>query len=457
MSSFSSNHANALNALSVISVSYLSDVVLSLSTAASATTLSPPHSSPSGNYAFNSNNGLHDLLDSFLDFDVYSELINHGCHCAKMHPQSQFLDYTGGQVALDDMDGLCGQYFNRKKCLTLEEGTCWGLDINNLGETYEVDVDTNSMTFSCGSPFTQFDNATNACINDLCTLDTFYMKGMSDLLELDGGAFTSSTGSDQVCASKSAAQQKDEEECDFVCKGDCPHLTTVKQCPVLAEVTLPFPTFETTTTEAPGDVYVFDTDDSLGDILDSIMDDDDYNDVINNGCHCARLHPMHKFLTYTGGSHVLNEMDKLCQDWFARTRCISLLGGACYGLDIKTVQYELYVYMNDTQSTMECIDYTNSDSQFNECVNQLCTLDSHYAKEMIDLLASGTYSQELGDEDSCEKSGDSGSGCISQCVGTSPDLDIVKQCNGDESNKRRKREVFQTYDLLSIINKQPVE
>lgn len=102
--------------------------------------------------------------------------------------------------------------------------------------------------------------------------------------------------------------------------------------------------------------------------------------------------------------------------------------------------------------------YTDSDSQFNECINQLCTLDSHYAKEMLDLLNSGTYSQELGDEDSCEKSGDSsGSGCISQCVGTSPDLDIVKQCNGDESSERRKREVFQTYDLLSIINKQPVE
>ena len=155
--------------------------------------------------------------------------------------------------------------------------------------------------------------------------------------------------------------------------------------------------------------------------------------------------------------YVLNEMDKLCQDWFARNRCISLLGGACYGLDIKTVQYELYVYLNDTQSTLECVDYTDSDSQFNECINQLCTLDSHYAKQMIDLLNSGTYSQVIGDENTCEKSGGSDAGCISQCVGTSPDLDIVKQCNdgGADGSGRKKREVFATYDLLSMVNKQP--
>ena len=120
-SSYPHNNANALNALSS-SILYLSKIVLS-STTVSASTLSPPQSTPSGNYQFSSDHGLHDLLDSFLDFSVYSELINHGCHCAKMHPQSQYLDYTGGQVALDDMDGLCSQYFSRRKCLTLEEGT----------------------------------------------------------------------------------------------------------------------------------------------------------------------------------------------------------------------------------------------------------------------------------------------------------------------------------------------
>ena len=105
---------------------------------------------------------------------------------------------------------------------------------------------------------------------------------------------------------------------------------------------------------------------------------------------------------------------------------------------------------------LECVDYTDSDPQFNECINQLCTLDSHYAKEIIDLMNSGTYTQALGDENSCPKSGDSGAGCISQCVGTAPDLDIVKQCNGGESSETRKRrDTFQTYDLLSIINKQP--
>ena len=117
----------------------------------------------------------------------------------------------------------------------------------------------------------------------------------------------------------------------------------------------------------------------------------------------------------------------------------------------------MYVFLNDSQSTLECIDYTDSDSQFNECINQLCTLDSHYAHEIINLLNSGTYSQTLGDENSCEKSGDSGSGCISTCVGTSPDLDIIKQCNDGNSGNRKKRESFETYDLLSIINKQPTE
>ena len=72
-------------------------------------------------------------------------------------------------------------------------------------------------------------------------------------------------------------------------------------------------------------------------------------------------------------------------------------------------------------------------------------------------MKSGTYTQALGDENSCEKSGDSGSGCISTCVGTSPDLDIIKQCNDGSSGSRKKREVFETYDLLSIINKQPAE
>ena len=175
------HHPNALNALSAVSLSSMLNVVLSFSTSASAQTISPPQSTPSGNYAFNADHGLHDLLDSFMDFSVYSEMINHGCHCAKLHPQSQYLDYTGGQVALDDMDALCSQYFSRRKCLTLEEGTCWGQDVNNLGETYQVDVDTNTMTFSCNPLVTQFDNATNKCINDLCILDTFYMKGMHDL------------------------------------------------------------------------------------------------------------------------------------------------------------------------------------------------------------------------------------------------------------------------------------
>jgi hypothetical protein len=115
-----------------------------------------------------------------LEFDFPSEIIQHGCWCAKFHSQSKYFDYTGGTTQVDDLDMLCGQYFSRKKCLTLEEGTCW--NINTFGAMYEVDIDTTDMTFSCDPKITQFDNATNACINDLCTLDTFFMKGMSDMM-----------------------------------------------------------------------------------------------------------------------------------------------------------------------------------------------------------------------------------------------------------------------------------
>ena len=56
-------------------------------------------------------NAGFDILSLFVeDSDVYSQILSHGCWCAKLNPYTDH-EILGGPVAVDEIDFICKQWY----------------------------------------------------------------------------------------------------------------------------------------------------------------------------------------------------------------------------------------------------------------------------------------------------------------------------------------------------------
>ena len=107
-------------------------------------------------------------------------IMNHGCWCSKFGYSNS---HALGGAPIDDIDQLCKQWIQDRKCCRMFGGPCYNdLPFNEV--TYQVEHldpvtdqgDVNKT--SC------YDLNTNACTNEACVTDNYYAKEISDLVNL---------------------------------------------------------------------------------------------------------------------------------------------------------------------------------------------------------------------------------------------------------------------------------
>ena len=57
---------------------------------------------------------------------VINHLLNHGCWCSKLDISKGHQDNSGGQHAVDEIDGICRNWANARQCNRLDGGSCFG-------------------------------------------------------------------------------------------------------------------------------------------------------------------------------------------------------------------------------------------------------------------------------------------------------------------------------------------
>lgn len=118
--------------------------------------------------------GVNDILEIFLEPELYEDVLQHGCWCARLNPQAD-QSILGGNRQIDlDGDGdaddggldlLCREWIISRQCNKLRGGSC-------NAETGTVTGDPYTIDFSHASNYTCID--TNDCQLDSCEIDAYY-------------------------------------------------------------------------------------------------------------------------------------------------------------------------------------------------------------------------------------------------------------------------------------------
>lgn len=118
--------------------------------------------------------GVSNILEVFLEPEQYSEVLNHGCWCARLNPSANH-DILGGNRMLDlDGDGsaddkgldiLCKEWIMARQCNKLVGGSCNSQTGTPTDDPYTID-------FSHPSNYTCTDALD--CQLDSCEIDAYY-------------------------------------------------------------------------------------------------------------------------------------------------------------------------------------------------------------------------------------------------------------------------------------------
>jgi len=159
---------------------------------------------------------IDNLLEKFLTEQQGINLKQHGCWCHKLDRYHS--DYVGGPKTLDDLDFICKQWFQTRRCLKLENGTCKDSTKN---EFYTLVEQSN-----CDNK-----NA-NLCSKDSCVVDVSFLEEISNFLKGQED-WSVKLGSEEACPKK---EQKPEDEpagtmrgiSSNICVGQAPDLEIVR-------------------------------------------------------------------------------------------------------------------------------------------------------------------------------------------------------------------------------------
>jgi len=111
-------------------------------------------------------------------------------------------------------------------------------------------------------------------------------------------------------------------------------------------------------------------------ILSDWMLFDNVDEVMEHGCHCAKLDATNPFGEFLGGSTVVDELDEICRDWLRARNCNdNLVGGSCEAdrEAMRTGAYTMAIIEHDYPSST--CGFTTSD-----CGYDTCHIDLKYLK-----------------------------------------------------------------------------
>lgn len=132
-------------------------------------------------------NAGFDILSAYLtEGNDFSNVMQHGCWCAKLNPYIDH-DILGGPSPVDDLDLICKQWIAACNCMNnAVNGSCEGrtdddyLDFELNFDTYEGD---------CNNPA----NNNDSCLFDTCVVHTYYARQVREYVIDAANNFTNAT------------------------------------------------------------------------------------------------------------------------------------------------------------------------------------------------------------------------------------------------------------------------
>ena len=183
------------------------------------------------------------------DTASFNNILDHGCHCARFDSLND-KDYLGGNQPVDQLDEICKNWYQARKCLNnFDQGTCQNLD--NDGFNYEmqlsVDVNNKPTDVVCSTQNSQNNRDYNDCEYDSCLVDAFYVKQVAQFINENPG-FTVQTVNDANDCPKETLLVSDR-----YCAGTAPEVEIVAGLPPTADLGLISEQVEdvSTTTDIP--------------------------------------------------------------------------------------------------------------------------------------------------------------------------------------------------------------
>jgi len=141
------------------------------------------------------------------------------------------------------------------------------------------------------------------------------------------------------------------------------------------------------------------------------------NKILTHGCHCSKYSDNE----FTGGQ-AIDTMDKMCQDWNAKLKCLTLPGGSCEnGIDFNF--FNMQVYADGTLS--DDLDFVCAAAE-SKCEEAICRVTYDWG---MDLWASAAEkdagSRKYDYKPNAQCFPQPPSGGEHTCVGEAPDVTII--------------------------------
>ena len=87
------------------------------------------------------------IIDIIIPPGPGDQIKEHGCHCSKITQLSVVKNYLGGVAKIDEIDAVCKQWLDTRKCIQLEGGSCYAFDLTELD--YTLVIEGMSHVVSC--------------------------------------------------------------------------------------------------------------------------------------------------------------------------------------------------------------------------------------------------------------------------------------------------------------------
>ena len=163
---------------------------------------------------------------------------------------------------------------------------------------------------------------------------------------------------------------------------------------------------------------------AAGHILEKYINQDQFLDIQEHGCWCAKMDIL-GMPNYVGGPSVLDDLDQICKDWFTTRACTKLNRSNGFEPYCPTGFMEYTLQFNgihDGYDLNNCYEYNEG------CQQDSCLIDRKFARKIKDYLDSEEgkdWKVEKGDEEKCPFTMGLRSMGDRVCEGEVPDLKIM--------------------------------
>ena len=160
---------------------------------------------------------------------------------------------------------------------------------------------------------------------------------------------------------------------------------------VVTTTTVPPTTLPACFTEVPDgtiNIPAGSTEDSIPEILSNSPCDITANEIEEiklHGCHCWKLGALSGVAAPLGGKNKIDFLDNTCHEWHDRRTCLTLSGGACEGISLEGLEYQLSV--ENGSVNLDC-----SVNSSNACMEAVCQVDVEFVGDLL------TFTGGLGTE-----------------------------------------------------------